>query len=418
MVYENVIVGCGISGIMAAAMIKKKTDNFVILEKTNCIGGVWETFSKDETCLQHNSCLYLLDSFFYVPGESVSTRYADKKFICERLEKFIRYYQLEQHIIFSANVENFSESNNKVNIRYNVNGEQFKIVSENLIICTGNLCIPRHKISESDKIVRYANIKNYKEFFADKKSVIVVGSGASGVEVCVHALENGLQDVVMLYKDHLGFYFNGIITEYMYTLLHILPKETANHLFIKLQYVIAWCKGCRLPGYIGNNCNHIYPFSSHIIDAYNQGHVTFLKNEGLSQKKMLKHCDVIVETVGFDNSLKQFNLEAKDLYNLNTRHPAYRKVFFVGLTKPNTGTVAYTSYILLRNIMEVIERNMYDIKSNVDDALFTPRLYLRYFHAMGLSMKPFVDIICFWIHSMIIKILDFIKRISCKLFIN
>lgn len=418
MVYEYVIVGCGLSGIMAAAMVKKKTDNFIVIEKADNIGGVWETWSKDETCLQHNSCLYLLDSFFYVPGELISTRYADKNFICDRLNKFIDYKDIRKHIIFNTCVKKFynviDNSSDKENVVVEYNDTV--AIAKNVLICTGNLSVPKNKFND-DRVTKYSDIKNYKDFFKDKKSVMVIGSGASGIEVAVHALENNLNDIVMFYNSHLGFYFNGIITEYLFTLLHLLPKHVANHFFIKLQHTIAWYYNYKLPEYIskGNIEDHVYPFSTHIIEAYNKGKVKFIESKDMTED-MFDEYDAVVETVGFDNSLKQFDIDSKKLYNLNTRHPDYNNVYFVGLAKPNTGTIAFVSYILLCTIMQTIDKGIQNIHSNVDDALFTPRLYFDYYTDVGLDFYPFKDIMKFWFHSILIKFMSLMNKVSYNFF--
>lgn len=399
MIHDFIIIGCGVSGIMAAQMVKKRTNKFLILERGDKIGGIWESYSKDHTCLQHNSSMYLLDSYFHVPGKSLPPSYASRNFIMKRLKEFIIYHKLIKHIKFRTNVNSFTEKDGIITVKVTYNGSLKTIKTRYLFVCTGNLSVPRSLGIGDNRIINYAEIKDYDKYFKGKKSLLVIGAGASGVEACLNAIRHNIKDITMLYNNNLGFYFNNWFLEYLFTIIHILPKRIANYIYIKIQYMMAASMNLELPPYIGN-CDVLHPFSTRFIKEWNKGRIRILKNTGASvQKKLIERVDGVIETIGFDHSLSQFKMHPNELYNLNTKHINYDNIYFIGLNRPNTGTTPYSNYILLCGIMDYIDKGINKV-SNIDDVFYTPNLFIRYFMDLDLNIYPFFDIIGFWLYSL------------------
>jgi len=398
MIYEYIIVGCGVSGIMAATMIKKETDNFIIIEQEADLGGIWRYYAKNETHLQHNSSMYLLDSFFNLPDSHIS-KYASKNEILAILKKFTE----DTKIRFNTKVIGFTECNNIISVTIKTNSKEKIIKCKYLFICTGNLAatktatLPQLKLFQY-KLINYVDV-DYDSYFKNIKHVVVIGPGASGVEVCLNAIKHDVA-VTLVYNNHLGFYFNNYFTEFLFTLIHFLPRNIATYIYISIQKLIAKFYGYELPPFIGTE--RLYPFSTAFIKAYNEQKIKIIKNDQLN-KTIMSQADGIIETVGFDNSLKQFCINNTELYNLNTQHPKYNNVFFIGLNKSNTGTTPYSNYIIIAAILYMIGHNLQNRKidmSAIDDTIYTPLLYLYFLFKSGVGIWPFIDIIKLWLYSL------------------
>jgi hypothetical protein len=418
MIYEYIVIGCGVSGIMASSMIKERTDNFKIIERQNDLGGIWRSeFSKNQTHLQHNSSMYLLDSFFRVSNETNPKEipnYADKNTVIKVLNKFVRDKNLHSKIQFNTSMIDFTEiiDKNLIEIKCIYGNCKFKLKCKYLFICTGNLSVPKLLNNSIDNInnniINYIEINDYETFFKNKKSIIVIGAGSSGVEVCINAIKYGLKDITLVYNEHLGFYFNNYFNEFLFTIIHILPKIIANDIYIMIQHMIALIKGYQLPKYIGT-ADNTYPFSTKIIQAFNDKKIKIIKNSNALDLSNVNK--TVIVTIGFDNSLKQFGIKNNELYNLNTRHHKYKNVFFVGFNKNNTGTTTYSNYLMLSGIFHIIDNKLQCIKSSIDDTLYTPLLYFNYLISIGTGINPFLNILKFWLQSLWLHYSTIIIRI-------
>lgn len=401
--FEYIIIGCGVSGIMAASMISELTDNFIILEMNNDLGGIWSYIAKDETTLQVNSSLYLLDSFFHIPGEKIRETYACKNTIVDRLHKFVKYKKLDRKIQFQSKVVIFYNKCDDVIITYEQNNILKTISCHYLFVCTGSLSVAKTTEYDYSNVINYSKIINYDKYFENKNKIIVIGSGASGVEVCNNAIRCGVKDITLVYRNNVGFYFNNFFLEHLFMIMYLLPKNIANSFYQKIHKFIAWFYNIQLPPFIGDH-NKIYPFSTNIINAYNEGKFKLIKNDKLNDQ-MIQNSDGVIETVGFENSLQQFNIDNKKLYNLNTRHENFKNVFFIGLNKSNTGTITYSNFFMLSGIFNIINKKLCEKRSNIEDSLYTPLLYLKYFFDIGIGIGPIIEFIKLWIYGFFVRLI-------------
>ena len=59
---NTVIIGAGISGLSAAHFLSKKTNDFVVLESKNKIGGILQTISKENFICENGPNTVLLNN--------------------------------------------------------------------------------------------------------------------------------------------------------------------------------------------------------------------------------------------------------------------------------------------------------------------------------------------------------------------
>ena len=86
---NTVIIGAGISGLSAAHFLSKKSNDFLILESQNQVGGIIQTVIKNDFICENGPNTVLLNNdlnIFYLISKVVLTK-KKNKVLCIFLEK-------------------------------------------------------------------------------------------------------------------------------------------------------------------------------------------------------------------------------------------------------------------------------------------------------------------------------------------
>ena len=195
------VIGAGISGISLAIKLEKHGIPYLIYEKSQNIGGVWNEangkvnrFSK----VQSFASSYKMEDDFshyteFTPGPQMMEKIRDsvKKF---KIDEKIRY----QHELIDF--EYLSETK-KVSFRVkNLKSNEIETVkSDALYIRTGTLNIRNElHFKGEDKfpgVIQYGSGDNKDEIDFQDKEVVIVGMGATAIENAANALEKGAKKV-------------------------------------------------------------------------------------------------------------------------------------------------------------------------------------------------------------------------------
>lgn len=180
-----VIVGAGPSGLATAACLASKSISYIVLEREDCCGSLWKKNSYDRLGL------HLAKSFCSLPHKphdySTST-FMSKLDFCSYLDSYVKLFNIKPRYCRSVEVAFFDrdEKKWKVEAKNVTTGDQELYVAEFLVVATGENAqafIPQIPGVESfgGELTHSSKYKNGKKY--EGKSVLVVGSGNSGMEI-------------------------------------------------------------------------------------------------------------------------------------------------------------------------------------------------------------------------------------------
>lgn len=177
-----VIIGAGFGGIgMAIAFKKAGLEDFLILEKSHDVGGVWRDNSYPGAACDVPSHLY---SFSFEPNPAWTRVFATQPEIHEYLRHCARKYDVRRHIRFGAEVEQaaFDEEYSLWRITLT---DGSKLSSRLLISATGQLSrpsLPRLEGMDSFKGRAFHSAHWDHDYSLAGKRVAVIGTGASAIQ--------------------------------------------------------------------------------------------------------------------------------------------------------------------------------------------------------------------------------------------
>ena len=181
-----VIVGAGPSGLAAAACLREKNIESVILERSNCIASLWQlkTYDRLRLHLPKQFC-----ELPFMPFPSHFPTYPSKQQFVEYLETYAQRFKIKpsfnetvQHAEFDAKlalwrVKTVDKAENTT-----------EYMCRWLIVATGEnaeAVVPDIEgVEEFGAPIRHTSLYKSGEEFRGKR-VLVVGCGNSGMEVCL-----------------------------------------------------------------------------------------------------------------------------------------------------------------------------------------------------------------------------------------
>ena len=175
-----VIVGLGISGISLAKEAIKNNINYLVLEKEENLGGIWN-FASEFSCLQTHKDYY---GFNDIKIPKNYSDYPNKKELLIYLNKICKKYNIFDNTIFNYKVKNiYYDYKEKLWI---IN-EEFK--SEYLGICSGYLSKPRKELINNElkhfegTIIHSKDFNTIKNYQMINKNILIFGNGASACDI-------------------------------------------------------------------------------------------------------------------------------------------------------------------------------------------------------------------------------------------
>ncbi|PON82018.1 Pyridine nucleotide-disulfide oxidoreductase, class-II [Trema orientale] len=180
-----VIVGAGPSGLATAACLASKSIPYIILESEDCCASLWKKHSYDRLSL------HLAKSFCSLPHKphKYSTSiFMSKHDFCSYLDSYVKHFNIKPHYFRFVEVAFFDRNEKiwKVEAKNVLSGEREVYVAEFLVVATGENAqafIPKIPGigSFGGEMIHSSKYKNGRKY--EGKSVLVVGSGNSGMEI-------------------------------------------------------------------------------------------------------------------------------------------------------------------------------------------------------------------------------------------
>ena len=186
-IHDTLIVGAGFTGIGAAIKLTQAgVDDFVILERSDRIGGTWRDNTYPGAACDVPSLLY---SYSFVKNSSWSRAYSPAGEICDHIEDMADKFDVRRRIQFGVEVNglDFDEGDGVWTLK--VKGrkrseKEFK--ARTVVLASGPL--PDHKWPDIRGLDTYQGHKIHSarwdhDYDFTGKRVAVIGTGASAVQI-------------------------------------------------------------------------------------------------------------------------------------------------------------------------------------------------------------------------------------------
>ncbi|WP_297323164.1 NAD(P)/FAD-dependent oxidoreductase [uncultured Bartonella sp.] len=180
--FRTVILGAGFGGLgMGAALKRAGDDDFIILERSRELGGVWRDNTYPGAACDTEAHLYCY-SFF--PHLRVSRMYADRDELMGYMHRMAKHFDLEKHILYEHEITSATWNEKTNQWDYIVNGKDH---------FTSTFFVPAWGQLNSPKIPEFKGLENFKgslfhsaEWNHDVdlkgKNIASIGSAASAVQ--------------------------------------------------------------------------------------------------------------------------------------------------------------------------------------------------------------------------------------------
>lgn len=184
--HATLIVGAGFTGLGAAIKLKQAglsdPEDFVILERSDRVGGTWRDTSYPGASCDIPSVLY---SFSFVKNPNWSRTYSPADEICRHLEDMATRFDIRRHVRFGHEVNGLSfDEDAGVWTATTVSGKRFR--ARTVLLASGPL--PDSSFPDIRGIDSYRGHKIHSarwdhDYDFTGKRVGVVGTGASAIQI-------------------------------------------------------------------------------------------------------------------------------------------------------------------------------------------------------------------------------------------
>ncbi|HRM16528.1 MAG TPA: NAD(P)/FAD-dependent oxidoreductase, partial [Acinetobacter parvus] len=176
------IIGAGFGGLaMAIRLLQSQINDFVILEKTNDVGGTWRENQYPGAACDVQSHMYSLS---FAPKTDWSKRYAEADEIFTYIQDITEQYKLKDYCKFNHEVihAQFDENRNVWTVEFK---DQPTLEAQFVIFASGPLHVPQipHiKGIEKFKGKVFHSSKWEHDYDLSGKSVASIGTGGSAIQ--------------------------------------------------------------------------------------------------------------------------------------------------------------------------------------------------------------------------------------------
>jgi len=183
-----IIVGAGPSGLAVAACLKEKGIDSLVLERSDCIASLWQhkTYDRLRLHLPKKYCELPL-----IPFPAKFPKYPSKKQFITYLENYARQYNIRPQFNETVVSAEYDNGLGLWRVRTTAGGDKGKgveYVCRWLVASTGEnaeAVMPEIEgMGEFKGLVVHTSFYKSGDLFRGKR-VLVVGSGNSGMEVCL-----------------------------------------------------------------------------------------------------------------------------------------------------------------------------------------------------------------------------------------
>ncbi|ENX37374.1 flavin-containing monooxygenase [Acinetobacter courvalinii] len=180
--FDVVIIGAGFSGIAAGIKLQKENiHNFIILEKSNEVGGVWRENTYPGCECDVPSSIY---SYSFAPNPNWSHIFSKQKEIQQYIKDVSNRFKMDQHILFNTELSTAAWSNEQQ--VWLIDTNQGRYTAKFVFFATGPLsepATPAVKGLESFKGKVFHSAQWDHSVDLSNKRVAVIGTGASAIQI-------------------------------------------------------------------------------------------------------------------------------------------------------------------------------------------------------------------------------------------
>lgn len=182
--FQVIIIGTGMSGIMAAIRLKQSGIPFVMLEKNPEMSGTWYENTYPGCQVDTANHLY---SYIFEPNHQWSAHFSGSAELYAYFNKIVDKYELRQHVRLNTPVHraSFDEASNQWLVEIESDGKRETLVANSLISAVGQLNKP--KMPDLEGLDSFTGISFHSarwehEHELEGKRVIVIGTGCSAAQ--------------------------------------------------------------------------------------------------------------------------------------------------------------------------------------------------------------------------------------------
>ncbi|MDG2046332.1 MAG: NAD(P)/FAD-dependent oxidoreductase [Halioglobus sp.] len=184
--HKVLVIGGGMSGVLAAYRLQEAGIPFVVIEKNAAVGGTWFENRYPGARVDVGNHLY---SYSFEPAHHWTQYFSQQKELQQYFEGVVYHHQLEQHFRFNTEVSSavFDEGNNEwIVTTIDKDGVAEQHVANSVISAVGQLNRP--VLPQIPGVDSFAGQWCHSADWDDKidcrgKRVVVVGSGASAFQL-------------------------------------------------------------------------------------------------------------------------------------------------------------------------------------------------------------------------------------------
>ncbi|WP_436860870.1 flavin-containing monooxygenase [Acinetobacter haemolyticus] len=180
--FEVVIIGAGFSGVAAGIKLKQQNiNNFMIIEKSNEVGGVWRENTYPGCECDVPSSIY---SYSFAPNPNWSHIFAKQKEILHYIQDVTKRFRVDQHILFNTELQQASWLHEQQ--RWQIDTNQGTYQARFVFFAVGPLSEPTIPTVQGlnhfkGKVFHSAQWNH--EVDLSNKRVAVIGTGASAIQI-------------------------------------------------------------------------------------------------------------------------------------------------------------------------------------------------------------------------------------------
>jgi thioredoxin reductase len=380
MIYNTLIIGGGISGIMTLKqLIDEGEKNIIVLNKNKEPFGVWDVNNHPSvlnSTYSVSSKLYMTISDF--PINESYPEFPHASIILQYYKDYATHFDLYKYIHNDVEIIKCTKINNIWNITTSDNKIYY---AKNLVVATGaiNSCLnypdePFFK-NFTGTTFHSDNYKQYQDKLKDKK-ILIIGGSDSSCDIAVELGRNRLNKVYLSMKNGRWFqprstganiaadsFYSRILDFYI---KNITGKKYINEMFgqtfIELAYgptgsgVKEWKAKC-------DYLNDYYIKSRDIINSISIGEVfprSYVENIKKNEIKFInkegyENFDIIIYATGYKTNDcfyfldKKYDKRYKFIYS-----PEEPNIFFVGFIRPYLTSIPMLVELQSRWVAKVI----------------------------------------------------------------
>ncbi|KAL8054889.1 hypothetical protein ABFX02_04G022000 [Erythranthe guttata] len=233
-----IVVGGGPSGLATAAYLQHLSIPYILLEREDCFASLWQKYSYDRVHL------HLAKQFCelpLMPFPATYPTYVSREEFIRYLNDYVSHFTIRPAYRRSVEAAAYDETAGKWTIaaRNLDSGEVEEYRSSFVVVATGETCDPSIPEIEglgsfSGEVLHSTEFKNGKKF--EGKSVLVVGSGNSGMEIALDLSNSGAKtSIVVRSQVHVvsrGMVYAGLV------LLKYLPFKWVDSFVTMMSKIV------------------------------------------------------------------------------------------------------------------------------------------------------------------------------------